>query len=69
VDWKFKEMVVFLHRIITGDETWGRRVNGRAWNGNIHNRPKKKKFKSQPSAGNLLLTVFWDSTKPNTGTL
>jgi len=57
----------FLNRIITGDETW------------IHYEPEtkrqdiqwkhtsspiSKKFKSQPSARKLMLTVFWDSQGP-----
>ena len=40
-----------------------RRVNGRVWNGNIHNHPAKK-VQTQPSAGKLMLTVFWDSQGP-----
>ena len=41
-----------------------RRVNSRVWNGNIHNCPAKKSSKTQPSAGKLMLTVFWDSQGP-----
>jgi histone-lysine N-methyltransferase SETMAR len=31
------------------------------WNGNIRHRRSKKKFKTQPSAGKVTLTVSWDS--------
>jgi len=46
-------------------------VNGRLWNGNIHNRPSGKKFINQPSAGKLIPTVtrILGITRPNTGTL
>ena len=39
------------------------RVNGRVWNGNVHNRPARK-IQNQPSSGKLMLTVFWDSKGP-----
>jgi hypothetical protein len=37
--------------------------NGRACSGSTSS-PSSKKFKSQPSAGKFLLTVFWDSQGP-----
>jgi hypothetical protein len=51
----------------------GQRVNGRSWNGNIHNRPQlssKKKLKSQPSVERLMLTIFWGTQgRASTGIL
>ena len=54
-------------RIITGDETWVHHYEpetkrqGMQWK---HASSSSKKFKSQPSAGKLMLTVFWDSQGP-----
>jgi len=47
----------FLLNTVTGDESW------------IHNfdpeekRLRPKRFKTMPSAGKILLTVFWDSQR------
>jgi len=68
-----KEGDALLVRIITGDETWvhhyepeGKRQIMK-WK--HPQAPIRKKFISQPSAGKLMLTVFWGLTRPNTGTL
>lgn len=58
----------FLNHIITGDETWVRRYEPETKRQSMQwkhtSSPSSKKFKSQPSAGKLLLTVFWDSKGP-----
>ena len=62
------ERDVFLDRIITGDETWVHHYEQESkrqstyWN--HPQSPCKKNFKTQPSAGKLKLTVFWDSQGP-----
>jgi hypothetical protein len=54
----------FLERIVTADETWlhhyelDSKAQSMAWK-----RPTSlvaKKFKSQPSAGKIVLTLVWD---------
>ena len=59
------ERDVFLNRIVTGDETWVHHYEPESKRQSMEwkhpNSPCKKKFKSQPSAGKLMLTVFWDS--------
>jgi hypothetical protein len=54
----------FLQQIVTADETWlhhyepESKAQSMAWK-----RPTlhvAKKFKSQPSAGKIMLTLFWD---------
>lgn len=58
----------FLDRIITGDETWIHHYEPESKRQSMEwkhpQSPTKKKFKSQPSAGKLMLTVFWDSQGP-----
>jgi len=57
-----------LNRIITGDETWVHHYKPETKRQSMQwkhpSSPSSKKFKSQPSAGKLLLTVFWDSQGP-----
>jgi hypothetical protein len=54
----------FLTRIVTGDETWVRyhqpetRTASKEWR--HPSPPKPKKFRTQPSAGTVMLTLFWD---------
>jgi histone-lysine N-methyltransferase SETMAR len=54
--------------IITGDETWIHHYEPETKRQSMHwkhmSSPSSKKFKSQPSAGKLLLKVFWDSQGP-----
>jgi len=62
----------FLVRIITDDETWVHcepECNQQIKEWKHPHSPIRKKFKSQPSAGKLMLTVFLGLTRPNTGTL
>jgi hypothetical protein len=54
----------FLGRIVTGDETWvhyhqpeTKKVS-KEWRRT--SSPKPKKFRTQPSAGMVMLTLFWD---------
>jgi len=55
----------FLTRIVTGDETWVHHFAPESKRQSMEwkhpGSPVKKKFKSQPSAGKVLLTIFWDS--------
>lgn len=58
----------FFDRIITGDETWIHHYEPESKRQSMEwkhpNSPSKKKFKTQPSVGKLMLTVFWDSQGP-----
>ena len=55
----------FLLRLVTVDETWvhyyepDTKAQSRQWAGPESPRPKM--FKSQPSAGKVMATVFWDA--------
>ena len=57
-----------LDRIITGDETWVHHFEPDSKRQSMEWKhpqlPCKKKLKTQPSAGKLMLTVFWDSQGP-----
>jgi len=54
----------FLGRIVTGDETWVHYHQPETRNASKELRhtslPKLKKFHTQPSAGKVMLTPFWD---------
>ena len=55
----------FLSRLVTVDETWvhyyepENKAQSRQWVGPGSTRPKK--FKTQPSAGKVMASVFWDA--------
>ncbi|XP_048253216.1 histone-lysine N-methyltransferase SETMAR-like [Haliotis rufescens] len=55
----------FMERIVTGDETWVHHYDletkeqSKQWTGFASPRPKK--FKTQPSAGKVMATIFWDT--------
>jgi len=55
----------FLLRLVTVDETWvhyygpENKAKSRQWVG--QGSPRPTKFKTQPSAGNVMATVFWDT--------
>ncbi|XP_071088847.1 histone-lysine N-methyltransferase SETMAR-like [Haliotis cracherodii] len=55
----------FMERIVTGDETWVHHYDpetkeqSKQWTGFASPRPKK--FKTQPSAGEVMATIFWDT--------
>ena len=55
----------FLLNIVTGDESWIHHFNPEEKQLSMQYRhissPCPKKFKTVPSAGKILLTVFWDS--------
>jgi len=59
------EGVDFLFNIVTGDETWVHHYDPEEKRQSMEYRhflsPQTKKFKTQPSAKKLLLTVFWDA--------
>ena len=58
----------FIERIVTGDETWVHHYEPESKRQSMSwkhtDSPDTKKFKTRPSAGKLLLTVFWDSRGP-----
>ena len=62
------ERDIFLDKIITGDETWVHHYDpeskGQSMEWKHPQSPCKKKFKTQPSAGKLMLTIFWYSQSP-----
>ena len=61
----FRSKDNFLLRLVTVDETWvhyyepKNKAQSRQWVGPGSLRPKK--FKTQPSAGKVMATVFWDA--------
>ena len=58
----------FLQQIVTGDVTWIHNYEPKSKRLSIRwknpSSPLAKKFKMQPSAGKLMLTVFWESQGP-----
>lgn len=54
----------FLHRIVTGDESWAHHYDPEMKRQSMEYRhkgsPQPKKFKALPSAGKVMITVFWD---------
>jgi histone-lysine N-methyltransferase SETMAR len=58
----------FLQRIVTGDETWVHycqlETKWKSMQWKQPSSPVAKKFKMQPSAGRLMLTIFWDFQGP-----
>jgi hypothetical protein len=57
----------FLQWIVTGDETWVHHCQPETKRKSMqwkHPSSAAKKFKMQPSAGKLILTIFWDSQGP-----
>jgi hypothetical protein len=63
-----KEEQEFLSRIVTGDEMGVHHYEPESKRQSMEwkhpGSPKKKKIKTQSSAGNVMLTVFWDSKGP-----
>ena len=53
---RFRSKDDFLLRLVTVDETW---VHYYQWIGSGSTRPKK--FNTQPSAGKVVATLFWDA--------
>ena len=62
---RFRSKDDFLLRLATVDETWvhyyepENKAQSRQWVG--PGSPRPKKFKTQPSAGKVMATVFWDA--------
>ena len=62
---RFRSKDDFLLRLVTVDETWvhyyepENKAQSRQWVG--PGSPRPKKFKTQPSAGKVVTTVFWDA--------
>ena len=62
---RFRSKDDFLLRLVTVVETWVHyyepesKAQSRQWIGPGSSRPKK--FKTQPSAGKVMATVFWDA--------
>ena len=62
---RFRSKNDFLLRLVTVDETWvhyyepENKAQSHQWVGPVSPRPKK--FKTQPSAGKVMATVFWDA--------
>ena len=59
---------VLLHRIVTGDESWVYHYEPESKRQSIQWKhllsPANKKFKTQASAGKIMLTIFWDVNGP-----
>ena len=62
---RFRSKDDFLLLLVTVDETWvhyyepENEAQSRQWVG--PGSPRPKKFKTQPSAGKVMATVFWDA--------
>ena len=62
---RFRSKDDFLSRLVTVDETWvhyyeaENKARSRKWVGLGFLRPKK--LKTQPSAGKVMTTVYWDA--------
>ena len=65
---RYREGDNFLQQTVTGDETWVHHYEPESKQQSMQwkhpSSPVAKKFKTQPSAGKLMLTVFWDSQGP-----
>ena len=63
-----REGDAFLHRIVTGDESWVYHYEPESMRQSMQwNRPSSpanKKFKTQASAGKVMLIFIWDVTDP-----
>jgi histone-lysine N-methyltransferase SETMAR len=57
-----KEGEDFLKKIIIGDETWVHHYDPENKRQSMES-PQLKKFKTQASAGKVMLTVFWNSER------
>ena len=55
---------IFLHRIVTGDKSWVYHYKPESKRQSMQwkhpSSPANKKFKTQHSAGKVMLTIFWD---------
>jgi hypothetical protein len=59
-------VMVFLYSIVTGAKSFVHHYNlelkSQSLKYHLATSPRRKKFKTQPSAGKCMLTVFWDYT-------
>ena len=55
----------FLSQIFTGDETWAHHYESEMKRQSMEwyhpQSPRKMKFKTTPSTGKIMITVFWDT--------
>ena len=64
---RFRSKDDFLLRLVTADETWvhyyepENKAQSRQWVG--PGSPRPNKFKTQPSTGKVMATVFWDAKR------
>ena len=62
---RFRSKDDFLLRLVTVDETWvyyyGRKNKALESSVGSPGSPRPKKFKTQPSAGKVMATVFWNA--------
>jgi len=65
---RYEEYPSILERIVTGDETWVHHYDPESKRQSMEWRhpssPVQKKFKSQPSAKKVMLTLYWDMHGP-----
>jgi len=68
LDCHAREGDAFLHRIVTGDESWVYHYEPESKRQSLQwkhpSSPVNKKFKTQASAGKVMLTIFWDVNGP-----
>jgi len=61
----------FLSRIVTGDKTWAHHyeleMKRQSLEWHHPQSPRKKKFKTTPSAGKVMITIFWDIDGSDSG--
>ena len=63
-----REGDAFLHRMVSGDESWvyhyepESKRQSMQWK--YQSSPANKKFKTQASAGKVMLIIFWDVNGP-----
>ena len=60
---RFRSKDDFLLRLVTLDETWVHyyEPENKAQESSVGRSPRPKKFKTHPSAGKVMATVFWDA--------
>lgn len=65
LDWYAGDLDNFFTRIITGDETWIHHWDPETKQESMQwkhlDSPPPRKFRTQPSAGKVMATIFWDT--------
>jgi len=65
LSWYERDVDDFCARIVTGDETWLHHWDPESKQESMQwkhsNSPPPKKFRTQPSAGKIMASIFWDS--------